>query len=162
MNKSCEAASYYKFYIYDNKISDKKYSSDAYINHPAYNRESLRPIILLVCNEGTFDYPQEIEAKLDSNVKLSHYIPRFKKMKYIYDFGDEWQHYIVVEKIVEGYDKNYPVCIGGAGDTPPEDVGGEPGYEKFLEAIADDENPEHENMVNWGKAKGTEISILSL
>ncbi len=103
MNKSCEAASYYKFYIYDNKISDKKYSSDAYINHPAYNRESLRPIILLVCNEGTFDYPQEIEAKLDSNVKLSHYIPRFKKMKYIYDFGDEWQHYIVVEKIVEGY-----------------------------------------------------------
>jgi len=32
---------------------------------------------------------------------------------------------------------------------PPEDVGGSPGYEDYLEALADPEHKEHENVLRW-------------
>ena len=44
---------------------------------------------------------------------------------YEYDFGDLWQHEIRVEKRLPiDQKKIYPVCIGGARSTPPEDCGG--------------------------------------
>jgi hypothetical protein len=44
---------------------------------------------------------------------------------YEYDFGDFWQHEIRVEKKLPlDPKKTYPVCIGGARSTPPEDCGG--------------------------------------
>lgn len=41
---------------------------------------------------------------------------------YTYDFGDDWEHDIVLEKILEK-DPNihYPLCIKAKNDTPPED-----------------------------------------
>lgn len=75
-------------------------------------------------------------------------------MKYIYDFGDFWEHYIEVEKVIDDYDKYYPVCLGWAGNLPPEDVGGPYGYDDFLEIIADGTHPEYKDMVIWGEAQG--------
>jgi len=73
---------------------------------------------------------------------------------YVYDFGDNWQHYIEVQKIIDNYDRNYAVCIDGEGNAPPEDVGGEYGYDEFLEIISDKNNPEYENMMAWGENQG--------
>ena len=55
---------------------------------------------------------------------------------YTYDFGDNWEHKIPLEKILPR-DKNieYPACIAGKRACPPEDCGGIRGYEEFLEAI---------------------------
>ena len=105
----------------------------------------------LVCDKEALEYENDIPMKLDCDIKLSEYISA--KVKYNYDFGDSWQHYIDVVKVLPDFDHNYPVCIGGEGSTPPEDVGGEQGYEEFLEVIANQNHPEYEGTVNGGKDK---------
>ncbi len=55
--------------------------------------------------------------------------------------------------MLPNFDHNYPICIGGEGSTPPEDVGGEQGYEEFLEVIANQNHPEYEGTVTWGKGQ---------
>ncbi|ODS41191.1 hypothetical protein BEH94_09650 [Candidatus Altiarchaeales archaeon WOR_SM1_SCG] len=73
-----------------------------------------------------------------------------KSADYVYDFGDYWEHRILLEKILPGEkDINYPVCIKGKRACPPEDCGGTYGYEEFLEAIKDPEHEEHDEMLNW-------------
>ena len=69
---------------------------------------------------------------------------------YIYDFGDGWEHIILIEKILP-YDENkkLPFCIKGKRACPPEDVGGTWGYQMFLEAINAPENEEHESYLEW-------------
>ena len=68
---------------------------------------------------------------------------------YEYDFGDSWQHEMLIEKIVPPGEAKYPVCLAGERACPPEDVGGIWGYEEFLEAIRDPEHPEHESYLEW-------------
>ena len=41
------------------------------------------------------------------------------------------------------------VCIGGENACPPEDVGGPPGYEEFLAAMADPNHPEQRELKKW-------------
>jgi hypothetical protein len=82
-----------------------------------------------------------------------------KRFRYDYDFGDNWRHDVVIEKlrqIEEGV--RYPKCIGGARACPPEDVGGISGYGDFLQAIGDPMNEEHESMLMWvGGAFNSEL-----
>lgn len=69
---------------------------------------------------------------------------------YTYDFGDNWEHKIQLEKIVPRDKKiEYPVCIAGKRACPPEDCGGIWGYEGLLEAIKDPNHEEHEGMLEW-------------
>jgi hypothetical protein len=70
--------------------------------------------------------------------------------QYEYDFGDSWLHTLVVEKLMPPEPgREYPLCLQGERATPPEDVGGVPGYEFFLEAIQDPDHPEHEDYLEW-------------
>ncbi|OUM85192.1 MAG: hypothetical protein BAA01_04140 [Bacillus thermozeamaize] len=90
-------------------------------------------------------------VKSAKRVKLSKYAFEDKaKFTYTYDFGDNWVHDILVEKILQSEEgQSYPICIGGKRNCPPEDVGGPWGYQDFLEAIRDPSHPEHENMLKW-------------
>jgi hypothetical protein len=73
-----------------------------------------------------------------------------REFSYEYDFGDGWEHRIVVESIGKPVpDWPYPLCVAGERACPPEDVGGIPGYEEFLEAIANPDHEEHESMLVW-------------
>jgi Plasmid pRiA4b ORF-3-like protein len=75
---------------------------------------------------------------------------RTKRFAYVYDFGDNWEHEVVVEKIVAGNSgSERPLCLGGRRHRPPEDCGGPPGYQNFLEAIRDPGHEEHEAMLEW-------------
>jgi hypothetical protein len=48
------------------------------------------------------------------------------KFQYVYDFGDDWQHVILLEKKLErDPDTHYPICIKAVKSEPPEDVGGD-------------------------------------
>lgn len=143
----------HEFYIYGNE-ADSNFSDYDYINDPAYNKEGFKPIVNLVCSDDALEYPNDIKMRLEENIKLSEYIPQYKRLIYNYDFGDNWQHFIEVENIIDDYESNHPVCLAGEGNTPPEDVGGEPGYEEFLEIINDVNHPEYADMSSWGKSQG--------
>ena len=49
-------------------------------------------------------------------------------VRYLYDFGDDWNHTLEVEDILPADGGSYPRCVAGAGACPPEDVGGTHGY----------------------------------
>ena len=69
---------------------------------------------------------------------------------YTYDFGDNWQHTITVETITAAdLSLDYPRFIDGARRAPPEDVGGIPGFQEFLEAMAKPRHPERKRLVTW-------------
>lgn len=72
------------------------------------------------------------------------------KFVYEYDFGDSWEHDVVVEKILPPEPgMHYPIYIKGRRACPPEDVGGVWGYAEFLDALRDPEHPEHEGYWEW-------------
>lgn len=69
---------------------------------------------------------------------------------YIYDFGDNWEHRIVLEKIVpRAEETEYPICLEGERACPPEDCGGAWGYVDMLETISDPADEEYEDMIEW-------------
>jgi hypothetical protein len=73
-----------------------------------------------------------------------------KTLKYLYDFGDGWEHTIKVERIAEAVPGlAYPRLTEAKGRCPPEDVGGPWGYADFLEAIADPKHERHAELTEW-------------
>ena len=74
-----------------------------------------------------------------------------KTIHYLYDFGDNWDHVIKLEKWFDNTTtEGLPLLLEAAGRCPPEDVGGAPGYAEYLDAIGDPTHPEHEQMHLWG------------
>ncbi len=96
------------------------------------------------------EWPDD-ELAAAKNIKLGALIERgVREMTYTYDMGDNWEHAIAVEAVRPGDpDAKYPRFIDGARRCPPEDVGGVPGYENFLEAIADPDHEEHGELRQW-------------
>lgn len=73
-----------------------------------------------------------------------------KRFAYTYDFGDNWEHTLTIEDLRDadpGLD--YPRFIDGARRAPPEDVGGIPGFEEFVVAMAKPRHPERKRLVEW-------------
>lgn len=71
-------------------------------------------------------------------------------LAYEYDFGDSWRHTLLLEAILEPIEGTATArCIAGARACPPDDCGGAPGYQDFLEAILDPFHPEHRNLREW-------------
>ncbi|MDF5736634.1 MULTISPECIES: IS1096 element passenger TnpR family protein [unclassified Nostoc] len=100
------------------------------------------------------DYGQpqpEFNVRSEKTVKLSQVVKDEKsKFFYTYDFGDSWEHEILVEKELPSTpDTNYPVFITGKRACPPEDCGGSWGYAELLEIISDPSHPEYEERMEW-------------
>ena len=100
---------------------------------------------------GITDDDFEMEMEDETKYKLSQLLEKEKEsFIYEYDFGDSWEHKILLEKILPFDNKLVlPVCIKGKRACPPEDCGGIWGYEELLQAIADPKHPEHEDMLEW-------------
>jgi hypothetical protein len=72
------------------------------------------------------------------------------RFTYTYDFGDDWEHIIVIEKTLPASEgATYPACTGGKRNCPPEDCGGAWGYAHLLEVLADPAHPDREEQIGW-------------
>lgn len=91
--------------------------------------------------------------ELDSNLtKINELFDSNDSCEYEYDFGDSWEHEIIIEKRLKDTKNNrVPECLDGARQRPPEDVGGTGGYENFLNIIRDKKNPERKEMLSWAE-----------
>jgi len=99
-------------------------------------------------SESEFDLEDALDER---KFKLHQLLDQEKDtITYTYDFGDDWKHKIVVEKVLP-WDPNTPQprVIKAKGACPPEDVGGIWGYYDFLAAVKDRKNPDHEEMLDW-------------
>lgn len=96
-----------------------------------------------------WDAPDEVMD--ERRVALSSLAPEVKdKFTYLYDFGDGWEHTILVEKILPPAPATaLPTCVGGKRACPPEDCGGVWGYAELLEVLADPGHPERAERVEW-------------
>ena len=84
-----------------------------------------------------------------------------RKFIYEYDFGDGWQHDVMLEKFLPPDPAfKHPACLAGANACPPEDCGGIYGYHNLQKIMADPKHPEHEKMKGWigGKFDVTHFS----
>ena len=94
---------------------------------------------------GDMDYCDSNSRKLS---QLASQGP--SRFTYLYDFGDDWEHVVKIEKALPPEPKaKYPRCIAGKRACPPEDCGGAYGYETLLETIQNPNHKEHAEMLEW-------------
>ena len=110
-----------------------------------------RPNLIFIGSPSPFDDVMDEEMGNEDDVTIKQALSAAKsKMTYEYDFGDGWEHEILLEKIVSAESGvYYPRCLAGEMACPPDDVGGVWGYANFLDAIKNPKHPEHEDLLDW-------------
>ncbi len=93
----------------------------------------------------------DLEIEDENKYTLSHLLKKEKdSLKYEYDFGDGWEHKIIIEKILPHKSSvKVPSCIKGKRACPPEDCGGIWGYQDLIEVLNDTSHPEYDEMLEW-------------
>ncbi|MBI5477547.1 MAG: plasmid pRiA4b ORF-3 family protein, partial [Deltaproteobacteria bacterium] len=93
----------------------------------------------------------EGDATDEKKVRLAEVVRREKaRFGYVYDFGDNWHHEILVEKIVPPEPgTHYPVCVGGKRNGAPEDCGGVSGYAALMSVLKNPKHEEYEERREW-------------
>jgi hypothetical protein len=68
---------------------------------------------------------------------------------YEYDFGDGWQHELLLEEVLTGDESFQQICVAGMRCCPPEDCGGAEAFAELLETLQDANHPGQEDVVEW-------------
>ncbi|MGQ0837581.1 plasmid pRiA4b ORF-3 family protein [Actinokineospora sp.] len=94
---------------------------------------------------------QELGHRSAASKSLRSSAPRVgSHLRYTYDFGDDWEHDILVEHVgAAASDTAYPRCLTGRRACPPEDCGGVWGYQILVEILADPDHEEHDERLEW-------------
>ncbi len=93
------------------------------------------------------DFPDDL---IEDGVKIAELLDVGDSFVYEYDYGDNWQHLVVLEAVSSaGPALVRAVCLGGERACPPEDVGGISGYAYFLDAVGDPAHEEHDEYLVW-------------
>lgn len=152
------------YHIHDFVIfTQNKYNKELSFNNERYHKKGFKPIIRLVDSDEAFFYydpEKDLKMELELGKKLSDYIDienvnlPYDFLIYTYDYGDNWKHYLIIEEIIYDYKNNYPLCLSGINDATPEDVGGEGGFEEFVEITNNKNHEEYESLINWAKSNG--------
>jgi hypothetical protein len=96
-------------------------------------------------DEGFHDVIDEHKAKI-----AKYFLVPKDKAIYEYDFGDGWEHEVLLEKILPAVvEDKYPQCLAGKNACPPEDCGGASGYEYLLEILANPGHEEYTERMEW-------------
>ena len=97
------------------------------------------------------DFSMEMEVEDENKCTLHQVLKTAKNaMIYEYDFGDSWEHKLVLEKILPyNKEQRFPYCMAGKRACPPEDCGGVWGYQEMLDLLKHSEDPEYEEKMEW-------------
>lgn len=126
------AFGWWNYHLHEFEVGDERYGAPDPDYDPAYD----------------FGPPTIDERQ----VRLDAIAGEGSKLDYTYDFGDNWRHEIVVEKVLAAdapAPVTVPACIDGRRACPPEDCGGAWGYEELLAILADPTHPEHDARREW-------------
>jgi hypothetical protein len=87
----------------------------------------------------------------ERSVRLSSLLKKAgQKLLYEYDFGDGWEHAILLEEVLDPVaGETYPRCLTAVRACPPEDCGGPFGYMDLLEILSDPKHPDPNEMRQW-------------
>jgi hypothetical protein len=106
-----------------------------------------------VVDQGKYGVPdpERPHVKNAATTKLATILASgITEFDYVYDFGDNWEHRILVEKLSStDPDAKYPGFLGGERRCPPEDSGGPPGYFEFMENIANKGSQKAKEALAW-------------
>jgi hypothetical protein len=94
---------------------------------------------------------RELGHRSAASAKLQDVAPGAgERIRYTYDFGDDWEHDLLVEDVLPAEPGvAYPRCLTGRRACPPEDCGGIWGYQELLGILTDPNHPEHGNRLEW-------------
>ena len=83
--------------------------------------------------------------------RLDQVAPRVgARLRYTYDFGDNWEHDLLVESIAPAEPGTaYPRCLTGRRAGPPEDCGGIGGYQELIAILGDPQHEDHDERLEW-------------
>ena len=95
---------------------------------------------------GSFDGYDVAEA---STSYINEYMENEEWFTYTYDFGDDWEHRVTIEKVIPDYEYNYPQVLKYKGNCPMEDSGGIYGYYETMEILQNPTDPEYEERKEW-------------
>lgn len=112
-----------------------------------FDRDKCKPTYRIVPFEEDLEYDKE--AILMESHNLSEFLPEQNYIIYTYDMGDNWKHEIQLINVIDEYDKESPYLLEASGQTPPEDVGGVPGFINFREIMMNPNSSEHREMQEW-------------
>jgi Plasmid pRiA4b ORF-3-like protein len=107
--------------------------------------------------------PRDPELALDfadeRKVTLGELTDIGARFRYTYDFGDNWEHEILVEDLLDpDPDTHYPILVAAKGACPPEDCGGSWSYTNLKAILADPSDEQHREMLEWlGLENGSEF-----
>jgi hypothetical protein len=98
--------------------------------------------------------PRDPELGLDFSderrVTLGELTDLGARFRYTYDYGDNWEHEILVEDLLDpDPETHYPILVAAKGACPPEDCGGTWGYADLKEILADPGHDEHQERLEW-------------
>jgi hypothetical protein len=105
-------------------------------------------VVYEIPDDESFGFRSSVD---EHKARLGDVLPAVKlTMRWDYDFGDGWEHDVVVEAIEpQRSDVTYPVCLAGKRACPPDDCGGLWGYGNLLAAHSDPTHGEHVELTEW-------------
>ena len=150
----------YHLFHFDLSEENIKVTNDeeAYEEHQQFKKNRKRFEARLKAMKSEFAERQLENLKMvirkPTGIKIDKYLEERSQIYYVYDYGDDWRILVSLEEIVEDYHYGYPTFIDGAEVAPPDDVGGLPGFYKFLKVYHDESHPEHIGIRAWAKGQG--------
>ena len=142
----------YTFWDLHVAIQDAMGWDDSHLHRFEIKLENSRvPSFIGIPMDEDFNHMPEFVIRAGWEVPLSEVfdLPGVA-VQYEYDFGDSWQHTILLESIHLAKSRvRYPKCIDGQRACPPEDCGGIWGYHNILEVLADRKHPEYADVREW-------------
>ncbi|MDF2925003.1 MAG: Plasmid pRiA4b ORF-3-like protein [Paenibacillaceae bacterium] len=100
--------------------------------------------------DPTFEYMENREALHARREAVKQHVQEENAVfRYVYDFGDDWQHTVRLIKIDSSVSDPTPYCLDGARSCPQEDVGGIWGHQHMMEVLLTPDHPERDHFIGW-------------